>query len=237
MSIDNSKRNISTIGEANPLRGASYHKAAVSFIHKFPVGTELSVTEFDSFCVARGVNRSPVDSATGSDAWQAFLQRRHQAKNNINKAGSHSRMLDEPLCQAFSIVQQGQGRLVVKSALEAAVTTQTAKQIESLVSSKKVALRHLLQSVDFAALAPAQQAQVQNLYDNIEDYEYQVRGSSERLNQKFDRLRIGFKTLIELGTIKPQNGALNELVGLENSSNQNDVDDMDDMDENIRQQA
>ena len=211
-------RTVSPIGEANPLRGASFHNAAVAFVRKFPTGTELTAEEFDDHCFAAGINYAPTDRTKGSEAWQAFLQRRHQAKVGINKAASHPRMLDIEMCQPFSIVQQGQGRLVVKSALEAAVTTSTAKQVESLVNSKKTALRHLLQSVDFNSLAPAHQAQVQNLFDNIEDYEYQIKGSSQRLTQKFDRLRVGFRDLIALGTLKPQNGALNELVGFDNQS-------------------
>jgi len=204
---------VSPVGTANPTRGAGYHDAAVEFIKSFPIGTELTAAEFDGFAISHDLIKPPTSYERSSDGWQAFLQRRHQAKINLNKAGSHPRMID---CgsKAFSIMQVGNGRLVVKSPYEAAVNTPVGKQVESLVETKKKALRHLLQSVDYAELPPVEQSQIQNLYETLEDFKAQVEFSTTRLSDKFDRLRVGVEKLVKEGKVLPQNGAIKGFVSL-----------------------
>jgi hypothetical protein len=218
---------VSPVGSANPVRGANHHEAAMKFIQQFPVGTELTSAQFDSFVVTHGMIKGPSSYERSSDGWQAFLQRRHQAKINLNKAGSHPRM-SEYGGRPFCIVQMGVGTMVVKTPFEAAVTTPVGRQVDSLVETKNRALRHLLESVDFTALPANEQAQVQNLYETLSDYKAQIEFTSARLSDKFDRLKAGVERLVNEGKIKPQNGGIKALI---DSSKQGDLFDGEDADD------
>lgn len=208
---------VSPIGTAHPNRGVGYHDAAVDFIKQHPVGTELTAADFDGFAISRQLIKPPSSYDRGSDGWQAFLQRRHQAKINLNKAGTHSRMIEAGVTP-FCIMQIGSGAMIVRTPYEAAITTPVGKQVESLVETKKKSLRYLLQSVDYTALPPAEQAQVQNLYETLEDFGARVEFETSRLSHKFERLRAGVLRMVNEGVVKPENGGIKQLI--ENQMNQ-----------------
>ena len=203
------------ISHANPLRGASYHESAMEFVRRYPVGTELTATEFDNFSIAQNLIKPPSSYDRGSDGWQAFLQRRHQAKVNLNKAGSHPRMSESGLTP-FSIGQKGHGIMVVQTPMQAAVTTPIGKQVESLVETKKTKLRHLLESVDFNALPPSDQAQIANMYETIADFQAQTEFTTARMTQKFERVRASIERLVSQGVVRPVNGGITALIEPDN---------------------
>lgn len=201
---------VSPVGKANPLRGAEFHEAAIEFARLYKIGVFLTVDQFDEFCIKHGLNHAPSNLTKGSDAWQAFLQRRFQAKVGLNKAASHPRIQDA--CPPYHIAQCGHGKLEVKSTFGAAASTKVGRQVESLVETKQTALRHLLQSVDFENLMPAQQAQLQNLHDSIEDYKHRLNFEADRLSGKFERFRHDLSELVNSGRLIPSNGGIKGLL-------------------------
>lgn len=203
--------NVSPVGEANPLRGAGYHESAVAFLKAFPVGTSLNSSQFDAFILTNQLVKAPSSTDKGSDGWQAFLQRRHQAKINLNKAGSHPRMIDQGL-EPFVISQLGANALQVKTPYQAVLTTPLAKSVETLVNTKRTALRHLMQSIDYEQLPPNAQSQVQNVSDTIDDFKASVEFNTDRLNMKFEKLRAQVELMVLSGIIKPKNSGITNLI-------------------------
>jgi hypothetical protein len=79
---------------ATKKRGLQYHLQAVAFINTFPLGTIFSTKEFDGFIDKSKIYRVPFGSSPDSDAYKAYVYRRHNFMRSLIAAGTHPRMID-----------------------------------------------------------------------------------------------------------------------------------------------
>jgi hypothetical protein len=200
-------------GVANEKRGANYRNIAVEFAKMYPIGTVILMSEFDEFAISFGGIAPPSCTEKGSEGWLAFMQRRHQFKTNINKASAHPDM--ERLGVSPFVVEQEQAqKLVVKTPYDAATKNRMGKQLASLLETKQRRLKHLMQSVDYAALPPLEQVKVGMLAGQVHDFERRIRREIGDLEEKFNDVRSGISGLLKDGRVVPQNGGIKALMDL-----------------------
>ena len=208
---------------ANPIRGAGYREVAAAFYKEFPIGTELTVAEFDGFIIDHAGVEPPSNTETGSEGWLAFLQRRHQTKSNINKAACHPD-IEHHGALPFFLKQNGNNRLSVVTPYDAATKAgdnSVMHQLTTLTKTKQRRLQHLIQSIDFATLPMGEQVKVAMLADHISDFEVRIEREINDLDAKFNKVRSGILTLVHTGQITPQNGG---IKALENLTDEEDED-------------
>lgn len=195
-------------GRANPARGAGYEDAARAFVVAFPVGSRLTAEEFDEWAQSGGLLPVPRDADRKSDAWQAHLQRRHQLKYSINKAGSHPRM--QP--NAFIIETIAMGTLEVRSPYFAISRSTMLNKIDSLINTKRKQLAYLMQSADWSVLPPHERAMAESLYDDIDMLKQRMDLESEGLAHKFRKLEVKLRKAVESGVVRPANGGIKAIL-------------------------
>lgn len=200
---------------ANPFRGAGARELAAEFGRLYPIGAELTTQEFDEYSVAFLGVAPAASTEKGSDGWLAFLQRRHQAKSNLNNAACHPDLLVQHGVTPYFIRQNGANLLSVVSPADAA--TKTGKdsimyQLATLTDTKQRRLRYLIQSVDFENLPSGEQVNVAMLAEHIEDFKTRIDREIEDLDRKFNRVRSTIKRLVSDGHIRPQNGGILALT-------------------------
>lgn len=199
------------IGNSHPKLGASYHESACAFIKQFPIGTMMTVQDFDAWVIEHGMAAPPTSTEKNSEGWLAFLQRRFQAKTNLNKAGAHERMTHAGL-SPFCIYQLGQGRLEIRKPFDAVMSGRMAQEVNTLVNTKYRRVKQLIQSIDLQELPPANQVMVMNLATNIEDFKNRVNYETDQLNTKYQRLRDDLRRLVMIGAVQTKNGGIKALT-------------------------
>ena len=205
-------------GAANPLRGANYNELALSFARAYPVGSTLMPDDFDKWAVSSGGYTHSVPAETerkgadghSSDRWLAHLQRRHQLRANVNKAGAHTRISSHG-ARPFIITQEGRG-LVVRSPEVALAKNDMTKRVTSLCGHKRKNLAYLMQSADWEVLPPHERAIAEALYDDIDKFERDISSNAEWLTNKFVKLEQKIRRACESGRIQPQNGGISRLL-------------------------
>lgn len=223
--------------ESNPIRGAKYKDNAIEFAKKWPIGTSLTWKEFcewahsknllpttqpDLHLIEAGIKaenekrmklgKDPEDSSPRrSNAWLAHLQRRHQARMNLNKAAQHSSMIECNPGGAFSIESIG-GVLMVKDVAKVMAEGTAAKRIKSLANTKRKQLEYLFQSTDWAQLPPHERAIAESLKDDIDDWVSIIDLQAKQHEAKFAKLQSRLSSLVAIGDIMPQNGGIMKLL-------------------------
>lgn len=192
---------------ANPRRGANHVDMALAFLHDHPVGTSLQPDAFDRWVQHRGFMNVPLGAPKDSDAWMAYLQRRHHLRYNINKAASHPRMQTP-----FVIETVGPGLWEVRPPQVAISRTKMLAQMESLVGTKRKQLRYLMESADWSILPPHDRAIAETLYDDIDMFQRKVELETECLGQKFTKLEHKLRVALETGALRPQDGGIRALL-------------------------
>jgi len=199
------------ISKANEKRGLGYHEQAIDFIRQFPIGTTLSPRQFDDWSCANGSMPAPATTEKGSEGWMAHLQRRHQFRYSLNKAGAHPRMTRDGLTP-FVIETLSQGTWTVRSTHGAIQHNRMSSVVISLVTTKKRQLRHLIESTDWESLPVAERVHTEDLLEGIEDYAKRVQLDGELLHQRFERLGAKLRRLTESGAIKSRNGGIKAIT-------------------------
>lgn len=211
----------------NSNRGLPMHAVAEAFRAAFPIGKTLTAKQFDQFAIEVGGVAPPASIEKGSDGWLAFMQRRHQFKYALNKAGTHPRMIEHGM-EPFFLDQSGAGIFEVKAPAVVAVTHgHITKRIESLVKTKRNQLRYLMESVDYDKLPPAEQTTVMLLSQNIVEFEERISDQIKYIDRRFDQLRSSVKLLVDQGKITPENGGIKALTdGIEPPDEEGSFDDI-----------
>lgn len=195
--------------KANPNRGKASHNDAVSFLAKFPLGTELTSEEFDQWAQHTGrLNVPPTNAPRNSDAWKAHIQRRHELRYRISNAGSTPGMGSD----AFVIDTKTFGHWVIRSPHESFSRTDAAGKIHKLAEHKKKQLRYLMESADWSVLPVYEQTFAEEIFYDIESLEVDIGTRSSRINSKVKRLEMKLRKAIESGGIKPVNHGITALL-------------------------
>lgn len=204
-------------GEAHPMRGKNHEDIAVAFVTAFPVGSVLSPDEFDSWTQHAGILNVPTGAPKTSDAWKAHLQRRHELRYNINKAGPHPRMADRGVTP-FVIDYAGGKKWEVRTPHESISRSGLPRKLEMLVSSHRRRLRYLMQSEDWDALSPYARVAAEALYDDITNFAQMTDVLAGQLAAKFSRLEANIKRAVESGETTPRNGGITMLLSGESGT-------------------
>jgi len=211
----------------NPRRGMPRREAAAEFIKLWPIGSTLTWAEFSEWASRPHIGLMPSGEPTAadggeidrqSDEWLAHLQRRHQARNKLNKASSHTRIATPYVVLTESQEQQ---TLVVKSVALALAETRAAVQVASLARTKKRQLRYLIESTDWANLPPYERLMAEALYDGIDTFVESVKAQGDGLQRQFDKLQARLANLVRSGQLSSINGGITAML----SAPQDDMDD------------
>lgn len=198
-------------GKANEKRGHNYHPLALQFLKEFPIGTVLSPEQFDSWAQHKGQLNVPEKAQKKSDAWLAHLQRRHQLRYNINKAGTHPRMYESGSI-AFTIDGAGPGTWEVRAPHTAIGQHELPARIVSLTKTKRRQLAYLMQSADWSVLPPHERMIAEALYDDIDTFEKVVDLQSQQLTMKFEKLEGKIRRAMAQGQLQSTNGGISGLL-------------------------
>jgi hypothetical protein len=216
--------NLPPWGKAHPRRGQHFDELARAFIKDFPIGSLLSPRQLDEWLQGQGLLSIPSTNAPKrGDAWLSHLQRRHEWRFKINRAGTHPRMEEGATPFVIEFVKGAKGdpddstketvrRYQVRRPEVAAMQTQITQRMESLAAWHRKNLSYLLQSVDFDRLPVHEQQYLSDL-----DYEirYAIKDTGEawdRLEERVARAKARIKTSVERGEIKPINGGITALL-------------------------
>jgi len=196
-------------GKANPLRGINFIDHAIAFGREFPIGTVLSVENFDRWAAGRGLFVLPPKGAPKSgDTWLAHLQRRHQVRHNLCKASAHPRMETPYTIQSLT----GHAKFEVMSPEQAVSRNNIIRRLDNLLNTKRKQLNYLMQSADFGILPPEEKAVAESIYDDIEGFSRRVHLETELLDNKLYKLQARIRQSLERGEIRPQNRSFQRLI-------------------------
>jgi len=195
-------------GIENPDRGLNFHLAAKTFVRAFPVGTTLEPADFDEWAIKHGYLAPPKSHNKQTDSWKGFLQRRHELKYGINRAGTHTRMKKNP----FVIESSAGGRWEVRSPQAAIAQSNLANRVISLMVTKRRQLAYLMQSADYSSLPSHDRAYAEALADDIRDYGENVERLGRQLNDKFSRLRRKLEVAAQSGVISANSDAIKSIT-------------------------
>jgi hypothetical protein len=198
-------------GIANPKRGLRYHELALAFVKDHPIGTTLTVEEFDTWAQHRGELNVPTGAPKHSDAWKAHLQRRHELRNKLRTASCHPRMLESG-STPFSLDQITQGALEVRKPQDAIVHANIPKKIASLITTKRKQLDYVMQSADWEHIPPHLKERLETIHEDIDAFKENIDLHERHLSQKLVRLQLKLKREIEIGAITPVNHGLQQLL-------------------------
>jgi hypothetical protein len=198
-------------GFANPRRGQRYHELALAFIKDHPIGTTLTVDEFDTWAQHRGELNVPVGAPKTSDAWKAHLQRRHELRNKLRTASTHSRMLESG-STPFSLDQVSQGALEVRKPQDAIIQGNIPKKIASLITTKRKQLAFVMQSADWEHIPPHLRERLESIYDDIDLFKESIDMHERQLSMKFAKVQSKIRRELEAGAITPVNHGLQQLL-------------------------
>ncbi len=201
---------------SNPIKGAKYREYAIEFAKIWPVGSGLTWEEFCDWAFTKGLLDFPQPTqeelrseGKQSDVWLAHLQRRHQVKQNLNKASQHSDMISHG--GAFSI-ESVRGKLLVKDVASVIAQCDVATRINSLAQTKTKQLDYLYQSTDWATLPPHERALAEALRDDLDDWVMVIDLQAKQHEKKFAKLTSRVKHLVDSGSIHPTNGGISGLL-------------------------
>jgi hypothetical protein len=183
----------------------------MKFIMEFPIGTTLSNFRFDQWAHKNKYFKVPRDAPTGSDAWLAHLQRRHQLRGNMFKASTHPRMQEQG-GECFRLVRTGPDTLLVESTATALTHGHFATKLDSLINTKRKQLSYLMQSQDATQMFDYQRAIGEELFNEIDEWNDDVHRKTLRLDAKFSRLVKQIQKDVDAGLIKPTNGGIKRLL-------------------------
>jgi hypothetical protein len=194
-------------GKANPNRGANYIDDAMAFIKQFPIGSKLSPEAFDEWAQKRGALNVPTGAPKQSDAWKAYLQRRHELRYGINRAATHPRMEPPFVIDAISF-----GLWEVRTPQMSISQNKILVGVQSLFNTRRRQLAYLMQSADWSALPVHERIFAENLYDQIDNFREDVERHANRLTLQFSRLESKLRTAIESGEVHCENGGIQRLL-------------------------
>jgi hypothetical protein len=197
-------------GTSDPRKGDRHKHVAVRFAVQFPVGTTLTVDEFDLWCESEGlltVPPSPV--AKSSDAWLAHLQRRHQIKHGLNQALTHARMNAvggvQP-CRIVSVSTPGGRRFEVLNLTDAVSNNKMAKSVTSLTKTHRTRILYAMQAADWEMVPAIDRLRLQMIFDHIEGYGDLITSEGERLTRRIDAAIRSIEHLVQSGLLPASSG-------------------------------
>jgi hypothetical protein len=197
-------------GQAHPQRGAGHHDTASLFLESHPLGTQLRSDDFDRWAAAQGLLKLPQVESKQDDAWKAHLQRRHELRYRINKAGTHPRMETPFIIEAISF-----DRWEVRSPEVAISQNKILRQVERLTNTKKKHLDYLMQSADWSILPIHERVLAEALYDDIDLFQRQIELCATSLETKLARLQHKIRKGVESGAIDPVNSGIKRILEIE----------------------
>jgi len=160
--------------EANPRRGMSHAAMARAFVKTFPVGTALTIDQFDAWVAEQGLLTAPSAEARNdrqSNERKAHLMRRHEQKMLLNKAGAHPRMNGGDSTPFFIVKSvDGPGKYLVRSPEDEAFRGRLAHKIQSITVNYRKWLDYQLQAPDYLTLPPEVKSSIEQVHLSIEDF-------------------------------------------------------------------
>ena len=192
------------IGEAHPLRGLNYHDLASEFVQCFPIGSVVAVEVFDQFIIQHGGVKPPSDMDKDSDGWQAFVLRRHNARQGLNKAGTHPRMSESGLdCFYLDVLDKG-GKYKVVAPIDKLVNSDMPLKSLSVNRAHLKEIDMLLQSSNFEQLSPEQQVELRHFKHVLSTFWDDTQHKAKQLQGGFVELknRIGATALQGVDVLK-----------------------------------
>jgi len=204
-------------GKASNRRG-THIQLAIAFVNRFPVGSTLSVEDFDQWTWDNG--HLPMPSAhtpKKSNEWLAHLQRRHVLRHKINMAGAHPRLASIG-STPFIMEHIGNQKYEVRAPHMAIATNRIDPHLNR--ARKKVA--YLMQSSDWQRLSDLDRKFAEEIFYETEEYVDEVTRKATALNAKFKRFENFLRSRVEQGLIAPVNGGIRHL--LDHSADPSDDD-------------
>jgi hypothetical protein len=203
---------IDSIPSANPRRGLRNEHLAVQFAQQHPVGSVMTMDDFDQWCQAAGLLVLPMPPVVKkSDAWLAHLQRRHQAREGLNRALVHPRMTAigmEP-CKIERIAHL---RLEVRNVRDLILHNRMAKAVSSLTGTHRKQLQYAMQSADWQTLPAYERVRIEMLYFDIEGFGESTEYAAGQLKRKMQQVIEAMNHAVASGAITASNTVAQALT-------------------------
>jgi hypothetical protein len=178
--------------------GAKGLQEAEAFIAAFPLSadrtrdTVLSTAAFDAWAEGQGYYTTSCEQAT-------LLEARNRLKKKINVTASSPAWLAKNQTPFFIAVGQHGKSLKVQRVEDAfSIKAQSLpKQVKSYATTKRDAIRALLQSIDMKSLPPAWQMRIQSFDREIERYLRGLHYQTTELDREYIAIQTQLKTLVD----------------------------------------
>ena len=218
---------------SNPKKGRRHHSAARDFLKKYAIGDTLSWEEYCTWAKEHGLFEGDIPPAEiqatqddvplydehgnpitvsnkQSDEWLAYLQRRHQARVNHNKAAEHDEM--NTCGGAYTIAPVDGNTVAIKSVRSVFLDNKAAEQIDRFIKTKRRKLAYLFQSTDWSQVKPYERLFAENLMEEIDEWGDEISNRQKKLEGRFNRLRLRLEQQVNAGEIVPTNHALEHFI-------------------------
>lgn len=206
-------------GIAHPRRGMKYHDLAVEFAKAFPIGSTLRWDQFSEWqetvaksmkpdeAHALGLYAIPSTTDTATAEWRQHLDQRHALRYDLNKAAAHPRMINA-VGYAFHIDIHVHKHMLIVNTVQSSVIIHNniPKAIESVFRTKRRALRHLQQAINFPLLAPHERMAILEHGHDLDGFQRILAVQVELMMARHERLRIMIARKVEAGDLSNSNG-------------------------------
>jgi hypothetical protein len=194
--IRNSGNVLEELPAPRAARGLTHNQMAQQFVAEFPLGTKLSISQFDDWAHRNAfLTVPPEGTSKNSDAWKAHIQRRHELRHNLNLASTHPRMDDK----AFTLdkISEGPGSrsntgdamYEVRTPPIAMRTADFHKKIRQYTDKKfRTQFRYLMQSTVWQQLSDYERDATIDLYDDLRQFNDNIKIVTAGISAKIDRL-------------------------------------------------
>jgi len=180
----------------------AYIEHAVAFVVQYPIGTVLTREAFDQWLLDRGlIPRLPPDGIDkDSDAWLGHIQRRHQHRERLNKAATHSRMFQEWNSVSYMIVTTANGYEICAPQI-AAERIQLPHHLETITETMRKKLAALMQSTDWQSLPSDMRDMASEVYEDILALKDDTKVGAMRIENRMGRWQKRLSRRIAAGQI------------------------------------
>jgi hypothetical protein len=168
-------------------RGNAFVDHAIAFAQRFPLNEENLIEQFDEWAQERGLYPYPKGTDTKSDAWKAMLRRRDETINGINAAAETENMQRREVGAFFILRRYKHFRRVLPGTHAAQIPIRLDR-----VASQTMRIREQLQDAliaqGFVRLPQTYQDYVEDMYQEMLDFEKEIAGKAESKYDKFMKL-------------------------------------------------
>ena len=171
-------------GLENPRRGLNNIELANKFIKEHQYGSPLPVDDLDSW-FAENIPGFVIPDKHGEKLlWRGHLLERHDALKRLNKSGSTNKVV-----KPFVVDHVGPGLYEVRRPQAAFAANTLARDVESLVKTKRRALKWLGQAIPANELSSDEIYAIRGLNRQIEAFERHTKVNVDVLAIEFDEVR------------------------------------------------